>query len=363
MNGILLSFFIRGDILAMRLIYTPVSTSSKDLINCLHPNCFFNPVREMPKNINTSGKNEYFADSGGYQIFHYTEKQIKPVIVIPSVGIRNTPNRLVIDPIDLCERFGRLGIKYGFTLDIPLSNEPSEEEFTKNLEESYRWAQLMFQHRYSLCPDTRFLIPLHYSTKDDLHRYFDRMSELNPEGYAFAVRDQFYDLAWNVWVACTLSFLHSKGVQKAHMLGSSREEVIMIGAAALGLRLFKQISFDSRSWNTLRLKGPPWYFDPVKRQRVYLRSDFFQNTYLSKSVLRKTNLGERLMLSNAWAISEQANRTLERAKDIESLKKYIQEHQNLKRKREKILTSISILEGTAERGYGFVERWLGRSWA
>ena len=130
----------------MRLIYAPVSTKHSDLINYYHPHSLFNPVRQNPKFLRSNPikvRTENFADSGGYQLYRFKNDEAKQCIVVPAVRIRNNRNLLVIDPIDLCRRYGEFGVKYGFTLDRPLSDESTQQQFIRNLEDSFRWASFV----------------------------------------------------------------------------------------------------------------------------------------------------------------------------------------------------------------------------
>ena len=355
----------------MRLIYCPVSTDTRHLVNHYHPHCLFNPIRQMPKLLKPSVNVEYFADSGGYQLYRYNGNGTKRCLVVPAVGIKGGQDLLVIDPRDLCKRYGKLGVKYGFTLDHPLSDEPSKCEFIHNLTKSYRWANYMFQHRSRWCPHTEFLVPLHYSTRDELHQYYDKMSQLSPDGYAFPVRGSF-DFYWIIRIACTLSFLYSKGVQKVHMFGSSRKEVIVIGAAAIGIGMFEQVSFDSRTWNTLLFDKRPKYFDPytLKGKRIQnekvieilLPSQLLQTDQYSAVNLNKTQRERLLMLHNAMAISHYAEYMANRAEELNRFKEYLNAQRYLASKKDRLLIAINILEETVSSGYEFVQRWLKWIW-
>lgn len=350
----------------MRLIYCPVSTDKTNLVNYYHPHCLFNPIRQMPMIRNPPPESSYFADSGGYQLYRYKDHDTKNCLVVSSVGIRNGIRLLVIDPLDLCKRYNKLGIKYGFTLDRPLSDQSTRHEFINNLAESYRWACLMYEHRPKLCPDTELLVPLHYSTKSQLHHAFKKMAQLNPDGYAFPVRGRF-DLAWLVRIACTLSFLSSMGVQKVHMFGSSRREVIFIGAAALGLQMFEQISFDSRTWNTLVFDKRPKYFDPVTLKGHRIKHEkiieiITPTMFLAETQIIKLDLKNRkrlLMLHNALAISKYAEDMAKMARNIDLFKEYIAE-QHYCGSRTK--TAIEVMKMSKNLGYDYVQRSLSWIW-
>lgn len=350
----------------MSLVYCPVSTDNNNLVNNYHPNCLFNPIRQMPDIRNSLSGTSYFGDSGGYQLYRYNDHETKRCIVVPAVGIRNGAKLLVIDPLDLCKRYNKLGVKYGFTLDRPLSEESTHTEFINNLTESYGWAHLMYEHRSRLCPNTELLIPLHYSTKNQLHHAFKKMAQLNPDGYAFPVRGCF-DFAWLIWIACTLSFLSSMGVQKVHMFGSSRREVIFIGAAALGLQMFEQISFDSMTWNTLVFDKRPKYFDPDTLKGHRIKNEEIIDILTPTRVMTKTQLfpldiinrKRLLMLHNALAISQYAEDMAKMARNIDLFKEYLGE-QSYCGSRTK--TAIEVLKMSKTKGYKYLQKSLNWIW-
>ena len=174
-----------------RLLYTPVLTYQQALILRFHPYCFFNPALMTPKqevlNQTFIKEPEYYCDSGGYQLYSINDnynkgKGKKRCIVFPGVGKRVSNNYLILDPEYLCRMFGELNVKYGFTMDYPMLGS-TKKEFKTNLSESFGLAKLMFKKRDELCPQTKFLIPLHFETKRQLERYFDKMSSLNPKGF------------------------------------------------------------------------------------------------------------------------------------------------------------------------------------
>ena len=197
------------------------------------------------------------------------------------------------------------------------------------------------------------------------------MSQLSPDGYAFPVRGSF-DFYWIIRIACTLSFLYSKGVQKVHMFGSSRKEVIVIGAAAIGLGMFEQVSLDSRTWNTLLFDKRPKYFDPytLKGKRIQnekvieilLPSQLLQTDQYLTVNLNKTQRERLLMLHNAMAISHYAEYMANRAEELNRFKEYLNEQRYLASKKDRLLIAINILEETVSSGYGFVKRWLKWIW-
>lgn len=356
----------------MSFIYAPVSTHRYHQLNFWHPHCLFNPVRQMPdlRELNVDG--EYFADCGGYQLYQYSGSGTKRCLVVPRAKIQNGKDFFVIDPLELCERYGMMGIKYGFTVDQPMSDEQTETEFYLSLKNGHRWAKLMIDYRPKLCPETQLLIPLHFNTKSQLHHCYDEMSTLNPDGYAFAMRGDF-DLPWIVRIALTLSFLHSKNVKKVHMFGSSRREVMVIGAAAIGLEMFEQLSFDSRTWNTRIWNGPSLegskYYDAESNKWKYVGNERL-DIVVPSGMLQDGNLPEiadeqlsmqMLMLHNAYSISQQAALMATKAQDLDDYREYIKENIGGLMK-DRLLQAIQILEDAVCKDYEFVENWMQRYW-
>ncbi len=356
----------------MRLIYSPVSTHINGLVNQYHPYTLYNPLRqanlELP--VDPDGTfYENFADSGGYQIYRHFKSETKRCLVIPGARNRNGSHQIVIDPIHQCRKYGELNIKWAFTLDHPLSDDPTEEEYRINLEKSYSWAKMMFEIQDTLCPATEFLIPLHFRNKPELHHYYEVMSTLNPKGYAFPARFDL-NLRGVIRIVCTLSFLHSKQVSKVHIFGKSCKEIIFIGAAAIGLGLFDQLSFDSRTW-TQTLFGPDLkHRDPNTLKYTQIVDDLPASSLLSYEVAEEfgisiidinTKIGiELLMLHNAFAITEYTNQVADRARHIESYREFIKRQRYISRTN--LDLAVQILELAVQKGYLYLDRVTGWLW-
>lgn len=355
----------------MALIYCPVSTSDIDLLNGYHPNCLVNPVRQNPILQSNHPTTKYFADSGGYQLYRYQNHKTKKCIVVSAVGNRTRSKYIVIDPIDLCRKYGQLQIKCGFTLDRPLSDDASNRDFLKYLGDSFNWAEIMFEQRSTLCPSTELFIPLQYSSVDQLHHYFQKMDTLKPNGYAFPVRGSF-DLKWLMWITFTLSYLHSMGVKKVHMLGSTRKEIIYVGAVALGLKMFEQVSFDSTSWNTLLFDKRPKHFAPDTLKARYINKDdsieiiipepIAKQIIASKKDLDRKLKEQLIMLHNAFAITRYTQRMEAMAQDINAFQEFIKSQDIPKSRVDRILRAITVLIKTREKGHDFVANWLDWLW-
>jgi hypothetical protein len=359
----------------MKLVYVPVVTHPGDYINAFFSSCLVNPLRKYPQIavlMESFRSKEFFADSGGYQMYSLNQgERKKQCVVVPGVGIRDTRDHLIIDPIDLCRRYGKLRINYGFSLDFPLSDDPSEQEYVSKLEASFEWAEMMFDVRPKLCPETKLLIPLHYETKSQLHQYFDKMTVLKPEGYGLPVRGRF-NLDGLIWIASSLAFLHSKGVRLVHAFGSSRRELIMIGAAALGLGMFSRLSFDSTSWDCFLSNRRPYRIDTktLAQKRILPTSSIpvLLPTELLHTVGRLEGqptaaVKKRLIaLHNALAITRYTYKTARRAKDLVGFKNYLQKEPHLALHKEDLLIAISLLEHASLRGYDHVSRSLDWIW-
>jgi queuine/archaeosine tRNA-ribosyltransferase len=355
----------------MSLIYVPVSTDYDCLINQYHPHPLFNPIRQdinrlIETKINSLGAT--FCDSGGLQLVNFEKDPDKPCMVVVGVGIKKQKNLTVIDPIDVCRCYGKLRIKFGFTLDHPMSYVPGIDEYDKKLKNSYRWASFMFNVKEWLCPDTKLLIPLQFSSKAQLHEYFERMEPLQPDGYAFPGRGRWCS-AKAITIACTLCYLHSKKVEKVHLLGSSRREIIIIAAAAIGLRMYKQLSFDSRTWNTINFNKKLIVINPGTLSQRKINSARFEDLYLIEPSLRdrlfdlEEDNKRLLMLHNAYAISQYANGLANIANEIADLKSYLPLLMIRGKGMKRVLTAIGILERYLDNDYGFIEKWLSGIWA
>ena len=359
----------------MGYFFTPAMNAGDILIIQHYCHCFFNPAGWFPKPDRLSIRIDLicFSDSGGYQLYsrnrdYKNGNGPRQCIVIPGVGIKKRKNCLIIDPIDLCRKYGELGIDYGFTLDYPLSDDASQKEYEDNLLKSYEWAKLMIGLREDLCPTTKLLIPLHFYTEQQLRHYFNTMSKLNPDGYAIPVRDTS---TWEdmVRIAYTLCYLQYKRVKTVHMFGSSRREIIILGAAAKGLGMFQQLSFDSTSWNTaiygIKYLDPKTLgrhsVDDIRRIKLNLPESLIQELQ-STAVIDPALQKKIILLHNVFATSDYADAMLKRAKDIETLKRFIDNTPHLSIERRRLLASIGILHASMKRGFPYIEKWFNWIW-
>jgi len=363
----------------MGLYFTPVINSGDDLILEYHRYCFFNPTGSPPglKKLKELQKNpENYGDSGGYQLYnrnkiYYEGKGEEGCLVIVGYGIRKRNDQLILDPIDLCRKFKKYNITYGFTLDNPLSDYATEKEYKEKLIDSYKYAEMMFKYRDTLCPDTNFIIPLHYLTKDHLAEYYNKMSALNPVGYAIPVRgtnnwDDF------VCVADCLCFLQNEGAQVIHLFGSCRAEIIVLGAVAMGLRMFTQISFDSTSWRTFRYRRYRYrYLDPKTLTqktmpddivRINLPDKIWKQYKIDKSLQTTPSKKKLILLHNALAVEYYRKNIINIAININNLKRYVKTQKHLKTQRRRLLFAIKIMEASVMYGYDFVEKHFGFIW-
>ena len=127
-----------------------------------------------------------------------------------------------------------------------------------HLIKSYECAEMMFDCRQDFCPDTQaFYSASFFNRRINCTVISIKCQRLSPDGYAFPVRE---DTSWEylMRIAYVLSFLHGRGVRYVHMFGSCKPEIIIVGAAAIGLEMFQRITFDSSTWDTAR-HNPPKY--------------------------------------------------------------------------------------------------------
>lgn len=363
------------------LTYGPVISLYARSVLKTYPSKFHNATKERTKSLK-GPKNiidQYvYCDSGGFQIYEIEKnlrkkKSTKKWGIIPGVGTKDSKKRLIIDPIDVCRIYGRMHIKYGFTVDIPLCENATYQESKESLDQSFKWAKLMFHFQKKYCPKTNLLIPLHYLTKQNLYNSFEMMSTLNPYGYAIPARstDNYDDF---VCLAYAMCFLYHKGVNHFHLLGSSRTEIIILGAVAIALKMFDRVSFDSRSWNTATYENPycfPKYFDPKTLKQIYPSGEK-KTLLLPKSirdkVVRKeigTSFDSRkylILLHNIMATQEYAQEMVRRAQDIDRLKIYIKNEPQLRLQRERLIAAIDLLRKTSKKGYPFVDSLYDYLW-
>jgi len=165
-----------------------------------------------------------------------------------------------------------------------------------------------------------------------------------------------------------LCYLHSKKVKKVHLLGSSRREIVIIAAAAIGLRMFNQLSFDSRTWNTRNFNTKLIKIDPQTLSQRKIKSagrgdlSLIKPSLLERFFDPEDDNKRLLMLNNAFAITQYADRLANIARNIEDLKEYLPFLRIRGKRLERVLTAIDIFETYLDKGYGFIEKNLSGIW-
>ena len=359
-------------------MYTPVLTVSDALILQFYPYCFLNPSGAQPKKEILERcliRPGFFSDSCGYQNYRLTESYIneegtKQCIEILGGRITNTKDFFVMCPIDLCKYYGKQNIQFAFTFDYPLI-ELTEHEYESCLSKSYDSSEVMFKLRKYLCPNTKLLIPLHCYTKQQLNTYYKRMSPLSPDGYAIPARGRkrWFDF---VSIAYILCFLHDHGVLHVHLFGSSRPEIIALGAAAVGLNLFERISFDSTTWYTPQHSKIIEYFDPETFKKVpfgkledpslILPIQLKEALQKDKRELSQPFQKKLVLLHNICLTIEYAKYLETLGRNFDCLRRYVENSNHFKSNRDRVLFGIDMLQLAKNHGYGSVENGFDWIW-
>lgn len=357
--------------------FTPVLSGKDRWILPYIDHGFINSVRSPPTEAalkKLKHPPELMCDSGGFQIYKskvgiLNGNQTNRVMVLSGAGNQRCEGYQILDPICLCKMYGSLNIKYGFTLDYPIV-DGSIEEYNDHLTKSYECAGTMFDCRPRLCPDTNLLIPLQFSTRKQLQNYYDEMSRLCPDGYGFPVRGI---TSWGYLqrIVYTLVFLHHKGVQIVHMLGSSKPEIIVIGAVTAGLSMFNRLTFDSSTWDTAR-NVPPRYISPEDLTQKDIRNLGRFEAELPKSLIAELGFGKKKLprsyfyklipLCNIITINHYTEEMFELAKDLEELKWFISSHPRFSRTKDLLIDAIEVLHLGFIHGYSFVENHFDWIW-
>lgn len=349
-------------------IFTPVLSLNEFFLLDYYSYGFLNPVYTNIKLPSKYTNRVLLADSGGYQLFmakcaHQRDPTIK-YSVIDGVGI-HTNSGMILDPIELCRRYGKLNAELAFTIDDPLISS-NEEEFEHKISKGYDYAVRILEYSKLLCPTTKILIPWHFATYEQMKKCFFRFDGLGADGYAFPVRASAF-ISETPKIAYVLSFLHSRGVKRVHLFGSSRPEIALISATAMTLNLFEQITFDSTTWNTF-IRGRK-YLDDVtlkakKLSRSYRIGDYLpfrhpiSNDKLTYGELTSGELRKMASIHNVLAISNFTREMARKASVPEKLKNYVMKNPTIFPRKEEIIPAINILLITADKSYKYLRKWV-----
>jgi tRNA-guanine family transglycosylase len=348
--------------------YTPVLSFHEYFVLDYYTYGFVNPVYTTRKIPAKYANRVLLADSGGYQLFKAKcDHQRDPTIrcsVIDGVGIHND-NGIILDPIELCRRYGKLNAELGFTIDDPLISS-NEEEFQHKISKGYDYATRILNYRKVLCPNTKILIPLHFATYEQLKICFSQFENLDADGYAFPVRKSAY-ISDTAKIAYVLCFLHSRGVKRVHLFGSSRPEIALISATAMAFNMFDQITFDSTTWNTY-IWGKT-YLDAITLKQKYLSRSYkigdplpfnhpISNDKLTYGDLTTGELRRLTSIHNVFAISDYTKNMTFEASEPENLKNYVKNNPTIFPKNEEIISAINILLITTSKSYKYLRKWV-----
>ena len=191
------------------------------------------------------------------------------------------------------------------------------------------------------------------------------MSKLNPDGWAFPGRI-YKDWDRSLKIAYVLCFLHSKHINKVHILGSSSTDLIVLRAAAINLKMFHRISFDSTTWYSPMYRSK-YYIDPrtlkaipIQRYRdVNLKWYKSYTKYFHEHEISSKN---QVLLFNVLSIHRFTEAMLQATKNYHNVQSFILSSKFQYNQRQSIIDALEMLKNSLDKGYNHIEKRLAFIW-
>ncbi|MFZ4440996.1 MAG: hypothetical protein ACOYOS_21500 [Syntrophales bacterium] len=131
-------------------------------------------------------------------------------------------------------------------LDFPIRKikDPveREREFRKKLGYNVSWAIETAKLRKELCPNIDLFIPVQAYNLEQFDEFYAKIRGVDFDGFSLPVRNMSM-----LDIAAFLFKMHTWGIRKVHILGSTSLPVIIV-CAYMSKRFFDFVSFDATTW-------------------------------------------------------------------------------------------------------------------
>jgi tRNA-guanine family transglycosylase len=275
-------------------------------------------------------------DSGGFQVL---QKEIEGLIPTFNMfePMEFSKSRANISPKHVLEIAAQLDPTYLVCLDYPIRKDidPSEfeREFYTKLDLNVDWATTtsLLLPEYGLDHE-RLLIPVQCYTIDQFEIFWSMLDGLQFGGLSMPIREMP-----NKEIVLFLRSMRHKAVQQVHILGSTKTELIAIGAFA-ARHYFDWLSLDATTW--FRNALTQQYQEPTTLKNIKMNPDshFADPTitcgcpwcrcYTSLNDIRDLNYADKcafLFQHNFWAINHFAEMAYEKAVDFQTYKPFLED--------------------------------------
>ncbi|MFA5181444.1 MAG: hypothetical protein WC405_09015 [Syntrophales bacterium] len=222
---------------------------------------------QMTREMIGKAKPKYvMVDSGGYQIY-LAEKKGIAMSFDPKLPLTVTNKFLNISPRHVVEKAIEINADSMVALDFPIRKikDPHEQEreFQKKLHYNVPWAIETAELREKRCPEVNLYIPVQAYTLEQFEEFYEQIKGIDFDGFSLPVRN----LPMKE-VALFMLKMHTMGVKKVHILGSSSLPTIAI-CAYMSQRFFETVTFDATSWRIAAQFGTFIWPGDLSCRRLY----------------------------------------------------------------------------------------------
>jgi len=293
-------------------------------------------------------------DSGGFQEYE-AEYGKNPRIVIydPSKPI-NHKGYLNLTPKHIVETALRLNPDIMFSLDMPVPKETHKGRqnilFMKSNTFNVRCAKEIAKLREKYCPEIEFFIPVQAYDLDHFDYFMNDLGNTQYDGLSLPNR-----LFTMEKVALFLMKFHLRGVRKAHILGSTRFD-LLAALSYFARHYFEFLSVDSTSWQkfaTVQVYQRPYGLDSFRLDNNAIIDESQINVCKCPWCKGKTfsyiknmiNSDKAMFLSahNLWVTEQAMREFFAHAETPESLRDFLMSKTNRKKDIDRVYKTLSMI--------------------
>lgn len=308
-------------------------------------------------------------DSGGFTILKYEEKG-KKITFDPTRPLIKDNNLLNIAPVHVALCASILKPTFMVGLDCPVigTTDPVEQhtDYTKKFGYNLLWTWESAAAREKYCPEIEFFVPVQAYTMEQLKFFWKHIHGVNFDGISMPERNLSIEN-----LALFLVFFYQQGVDKIHLLGTTKPMIIAL-AAFIAKHLFGWVSLDSTSWQKLARTGI--YINHLDLSSEYLGNVTFETHYnndcpcpfcKNKSFSDIYNLKGSAMTyflgrHNFWVTEYFAKEAFNHCDSVNMLKQFLKKNVKPRRHKEieRLCNALTIIKNCKDDDLKTIEKLL-----
>jgi len=214
-------------------------------------------VKETWRMFNAAKPQHTMLDSGGYPLL-MAEKDGKAITFDGSRPVIRNDYEINLAPIHVVKAAALFKPDIFVGLDFPIRtfSEPADQqmEFMRKVGFNAIWAMECSELHKRICPEVQFFLPIQCYDLHQLDQFLGMIPNCQYDGISMPIRNLSID-----GIILFLVQFHKLGVQRVHLLGTSKIMVIAL-AAFMARHFFSSVSFDATTWR--KWAELSWYMNP-----------------------------------------------------------------------------------------------------